>query len=629
MRHTLTTLTLALVALLAARGAVPAQTAPRQQARRDPGCDRQRALSLVRQQAEDAWRIEHPVRRIAVMVRAAALLWPHEQKTARKVFAEAFDLASRDFREKGDETKREGVGLFSKLPDQRFVVIRAVARLDAEWGRSLAAQAADDTRKAAEGAGPKVAVKEVGDKLVLLALSLVTDDQATAVGLVRSSYRHPTSYALPAFLYKLHEADPAAAAGLYREALAAYAGGTVEDLIYLSLYPFALTRPMARVRASMGYSLPPNFGGAVELQRPYLEVFLKRAEEVLAAQTGPVDPRAPVSDPQRILTSLAILEPVIAERFPAYSAKAALLKAAASGLLPERVQRRADSESESYWRVKGEPEAGAFERSVEQAGKHTNPAIRDQFLTQAVWAAAEREELKDLEAAAEKIGDPGTRRQLLDAVYFARAQKLIRGGQADEAARLIEKVDALDQRALLSLEAADAALKRPGDEPRARESLDAAAAVTAKAPETNEKARALLGVASLYAKFDPVRAFEVLSAAVKTINEVADPSLDEAVLRRRIEGKNFGFYMGAPAPAFTLESAFGAMGALDFEQTLSWARNLQDGGLRAQAILSLAAPCMKDEGKAKEREKTPPDKKGAPAPRNTVPQRKAAVKGEK
>src|SRR5215210_4781650 len=70
-------------------------------------CEPSRALALVGEQLTEAKAFDNPVKRIAVMTRAADLLWPRERAQARAVFAEAFELASSQYRERGDEIRQE------------------------------------------------------------------------------------------------------------------------------------------------------------------------------------------------------------------------------------------------------------------------------------------------------------------------------------------------------------------------------------------------------------------------------------------------------------------------------------------------------------------------------------------
>jgi hypothetical protein len=75
------------------------------------------------------------------------------------------------------------------------------------------------------------------------------------------------------------------------------------------------------------------------------------------------------------------------------------------------------------------------------------------------------------------------------------------------------------------------------DKARAAELLDEVLTAASKAPLTDVRARAQLGVAHLYVEFEGLRSLEVVGDAVKTINQLKDPDLAGTFLTRRIEGK--------------------------------------------------------------------------------------------
>jgi len=251
------------------------------------------------------------------------------------------------------------------------------------------------------------------------------------------------------------------------------------------------------------------------------------------------------------------------------------------------------------------PRDNAFTAALEQAGKV--PADRrDQFYAMAVMWQSSATPLEKVEAATEKIEDTQARRQVLNWLYFSRAQKAASAGEFEEARKLAERVEALEERALLFLNIASEGLKRSDDKQRAEELLSAVVAAARKAPDTVAKARALLGVASLYAKFDYLRGLEVLGEAVGSINRLNDPDLGMASLMRAIQGKNFSTFMGHPMPGFTIESSFGELGARDFEATLANANQLGDKYLRATAVLALATKCLADSEKQEQPKKPAP-----------------------
>lgn len=581
-------------------------------------CEPSRAVALAGEQLSEAKAFDSPVKRIAVMARAADLLWPRERAQARAVFAEAFELASRHYRERGDETRREAgradsklPGLLVQLPDQRFVVLRAIAKRDPAWARELGARAAEETREEAkrDEAASKERRRPVGEKLLAFAETLLASDRQTALAVARSTFADPASMYLPVFLYRLAESDRAAADALYREALAAYAERDIESLLYLSPYPFALNSAVAPVVPNMFGRRPAGFAADPELQRLYVGVFLNFAARRLAALTEQPPAEGPAfraTEPEMVYAALKVLEALYGAGQPGAAERIAALQGQAVALLSPARQRSASAYSQRDLDGTGAGlSEGAFDAALEHSEKV--PADRrDMYLSGIIMHASDPAPLERVEAAAQKLQDAEVRRQVLTGVYFRRGQKAAHEGDFDEARRLAERLDALEARALLLLDIAARALRRADDKQRAEELLGVVVAAARKAPDTEAKARALLGAAHLYARFDYLRGLGVLAEAVGAVNKLNDPDLAANVMRVTVQGKNFSTFGGWPMPNFTLESAFGELGARDFEATLAPAGQLGDKYLRATAVLALAAKCLADS--------EPPDAPKRPAP---------------
>lgn len=204
-------------------------------------CDEARAVLLAEKQVEEAKAIEQPPKQIAVMIRAADVLWKAQPSSARKIFTEAFDLAEKHFKEKGDETKRDGRSL-TIFPDQRFVVMQAIAKRDGAWAKQLATRVDEETRKQAESAAREVATPQaetyrqsVQDKILSLAAS-------TAAALLRSTFSYPLSRSFPYTLYAIRDSSQADADQLYQEAIRNYADAPINELLILAAYPFLRDR---------------------------------------------------------------------------------------------------------------------------------------------------------------------------------------------------------------------------------------------------------------------------------------------------------------------------------------------------------------------------------------------------
>ncbi|HEX8422128.1 MAG TPA: hypothetical protein VF634_01890 [Pyrinomonadaceae bacterium] len=574
-------------------------------------CDQPRALALVQQQAADAKSFERPVGQITVMTRAAELLWPYNQEAARAVFADAFQLATTHFLAKGDEAKHEGRAAMIILPDQRVVVMRAIARRDAVWARKLALEAAEDTRRAAETKAPKVlGVQSPGYKLLELASSLLTINQPVALELIRKSFAYPANVTQARLFYELAPANRTLADGLAREAITTYAqSGTTEDLSFVSVYAFGLPGAISPLTMMMHYNVPQGFEPNAALQELALKAYIARAETILKnPEQYAENPNKFWPETMQMLVALTTLEPLAAQRFPAYVERISALKSSMHTANSEKEQQRAvdflqgrrDQEKESK-----------FDTLIEEIEREAAPEKRERLIANAAQAAESVPQLEQVETLAQKIGESEARQQLSNWLNFRRAQLLVKEGQLDEAKRVADRVDELDSRAILYFEIAREAIKKLEDKRRAQELLDEVTTAARKAPNTPVKARTLLGITHLYAAFDALRASEVMADAVKTINTLDDPDLGMGFILRRIEGKNFSVYSGYNVPGFNLENSFQELGPRDFDGALALARNLTDRAQRATAILGLSAQCL---------EQTP--KPAAPS-KNDAPPKKA------
>jgi hypothetical protein len=559
-------------------------------------CDQQRALALVQQQAAEAKSFERPVGQITVMTRAAELLWPYNQDAARAIFADAFQLATTHFLAKGDEAKHEGRAAMIILPDQRVVVMRAIAKRDAEWARKLALEAAEDTRRAAETKTetktPQVlGIQSPGYKLLELASSLMTINQPVALELIRKSFAYPANVTQARLFYELAPANRMLADTLAREAITTYAQtGTTEDLSFVSVYAFGLPRTVSPLTMMMNYTVPQGFEPNAALQELALKAYIARAETILKnpEQYGENSNKF-WPETMQMLVALTTLETLAAQRFPAYAERISALKSSMHTASNEKEQQRATDFLQGQ---RDHEKENKFDALIEEIEREATPEKREHLIANAAQAAETITQLEQVESLAQKIGESSARQQLSNWLNFKRAQLLVKEGQLDEAKRVADRVDELDSRAILYFEIAREAIKKLEDKRRAHELLDEVATAAGKAPNTPVKARTLLGITHLYAAFDALRAAEVMADAVKTINTLDEPDFSLGFILRRIEGKNFSVYSGYNVPGFNLENSFHELGPRDFDGALALARNLTDRAQRATAILGLSAQCL-------------------------------------
>ena len=579
----------------------------------------QRALLLVNQQTDEAGKLENVISRIAIMVRAGEVLWDFQQDNARKVFADAYDLAVKRFREKGEQPRTSARSNTANEPDQRFLVIAAIVKHDSEWGIRLSKQIAEETKKEAEKAAaaasdPKTlsgetSISRIGEKLISLAFSLLKTDHKTAIDLFRSTFRYPAVYSLSTFLFEVAKTDQSEADQLFREALGVYSSGNLEGTFYLSVYPFPLNRPIGPTSIGIYYQAPPGFIPNPALQQMFLSTLMQRAENSLsladnssALTAADINKMYGTQLPEKVQLYGAMLnlEPVVAQTQPTLMDRFQTVKNSLLAATTTDMQRKA-----SAYSIKTELDGDdVFARMADRAENEKDPGRKNQYLAQALFQGAEKEDLARLENLGDKITEPSVREQVMDAVYFRRGHRLLKDGQLDEASRLAKKIVQVDYRANLSYDIASESLKQNNDKARAAEILNAVETEALKAPDTIEKSRTLLGIAHLFAQFDQIRAVEVIDDAVKTINQVSaktpEPNLSQTSFSHKIEGKTFGIYSSYQVSGFSLENAFTEAAPFDFEGVLLIARKLDDKVLRAHAIIAISAGYLKPKNKTTE-----------------------------
>ncbi len=591
-----------------------------QQAKK-PLCDEQRFLLLAEKQVDEIAVSVEPQKQIAVMIRAADVLWTRQQASARKMLADAFDRAEKLFKEKGDETRNDG-RLQISLPDQRFVVMRAIAKRDAAWAKKLATRISDESRHEAE---EKVATLKneaaanssgsvpVQDKLLGLASSLVAIDEPTAIALARSAFTYPLGSSLGHFCYALADVNKATADLFYREALQRYASAPLAGFLQLSAYPFAYARILGAEAFMTGFRLPQDPQPNPALQQLFIEALLRRAEMNLKTpQEQPSSGAYQLPESSQLFIAFTQLEPIALQHQPALVNRIIELKSYLNASFTNEIRQQTETLLNQQKAFSGG--GNNFERFSEMAEREANPTRREMHYARAITTASADVNLDTLVSMARKIDDEKVRDQLINLIYFKHSQKAIKDGQFFEAMQLAKNVGQLDLRAYLAYEMAAAALKKEEEKPRVREILEEVVEFADKSPNTNEKARTLLGVVHLYAKIDQHRAFVIMSEAVKTINYLTDPDFTTTFINQKIEGKSFSSYSSYQVEGFNLETVFRLLAPLDMESALWRAQSLDDKSLRAYAVLSLASFCLDSLNHANKQSDAEKKKAGKPTP---------------
>jgi len=554
-------------------------------------CTRDNALDTTKQQILFTRTFDNQVHRIAVLIRAADLLWLNDQEKALATFMEAFDLAVQNFKENGDVVNRTSKSQFAaviSLPDQRFKVLAALAKRDPARARKLSDQMLQDEAKelADKPAADDRTKSRAGEKILMLARGLVPDDVPSAVNFARQSLRYPATMSLTAFIYHVAKTNRQAADQFYLEALAAYDSKPMDQFLYLSAYPFGNKRDAGEMPGYMMYSVPETYLPTPAVQRQFMQTLLARSEEALAT---PVDPKSGYRYPDQAQMWLALtrLEKQVQEDLPDLAEATARTKEKLFASLNPGTQKNVTGEIAADNAPKR-----SFDEQVEAAEKQADTGRRDQQLSFAVTGASKNVPVEKVLSAIDKISEASIREPLLNWFYYFSAQSLIASKDLVEARKLAARVTELDQRAYLFVRIAEESLKQTDDQAEARDILNEISGVLSKAPKTIVTARALLALAHLYGKIDANRGIEELGNAVRTINALESPDFSQEYVIMKIEGKTFGSFASFSTPGFNPENTFREMGKVDFDSSLTQATTFTDKSLRALTTLAVIEPCF-------------------------------------
>lgn len=552
-------------------------------------CSSENALEIIRHQIDATKTFDDSIQRITVLIRAADLLWPYKEVSARATFAEAFDLAERNFTEQGDEPRRQGQGLLIQTPDQRYVVIQAIARRDRAWANKLTEKMLTEERQAAEQATTKNPQRDIrtAEKLLDTASSLLSSDMRAASNFATASLSYPASIGLTAFLYKLAEVDQQAAFRFYERALAVYGNSPMREFLYLTAYPFGFS-DSGDMPWTGTYNVPRDFVPNNSLQRRFVQTLLRRAQLALQVPLDEGDSYNGFPGTGHVLQALTRIKPHVQTTMPDLVAAVQQVENDLFGTL--------SAEARSIFlrptRNQDAARKSTFNEKIEEAEKQPNINKRDELIVTAILNAGQTEDLDHVVNTAQKISDSTVRDQLLDWFYFNRTQAAIKDGRLDEASKLATKVREEDQRIYLYSEIAKESLRTIENQNQARDLIEEIVTGAAKGPNTTVTARTLLAAAYLYLKIDPNRSIAILGDAVKSINRIESPDFSRQSHIRKIEGRNFARYAVYKTPGFDPENAFREMGRIAFDGALSQASTFSDKSLRALTTLVLADICL-------------------------------------
>lgn len=558
-------------------------------------CHQDYAKFLVSQQVTESNFVTDAAKRIKILILAADFIWPYDETAGRTYFTDAFNAAVSHFRETGYETKKvseDARSVSAQLPDQRFEVIKAVAKRDAEWARRLT----DTVLKEIE-ANSKDA-KDSDRSRELMALLQLADQSVEANPdlswyLFRRAMRYPLGSEWYFYLYSVAGTDQRFADQLYIELITNYRNANLRSLLFLSAFPFGQPRIFGPDAMSFGVSTRASMTPNRELQRMFLETYFLRIAAV-AADPNRTSTPAPQTflapEPAGAWAALQQLEPFVIAGHPELLQRLALAKAQANSMMTDEMRRdlgvreaRASSQrSRSF-----DERLAELEERFEK-GTLTDGMIVSMFTIQKLT----EDQFAKLESWLDKIKEEKLRYEASNYFWFRRSQLATEERRFRDSEKYAEKVPEADHRAILAFEMVEMQLEDVNDASSATQTLSTVSKLAGTLGNSLVRARVRLGLANMYARVSPTFAINELSDAVAVMNQLKEPDLVSTTVYRQLIGKDFGHYTAYSVPSYSLEKTFKELSREDISLPLSNARTIDDKYLRAVAVLAVASNCI-------------------------------------
>lgn len=550
-------------------------------------CDALMAQQLVEQQAIESKSTTESDKRINILIRVADYLWDKDNASARKYFAEAFNIAKERFKEIGIRNRSTTKFYSDPEPDYRFVVTRTVSKRDAEWARKLSEEILksfdeDETVAKRERYQQHAEITES----LNLAILLLDSNEAAAAAIFRRLIDYQLTPSWNRALYRIAAKNPSLAIEIYTALLARHLNANIQDLISLSAFPFGRTQTFSVGVHVSGPTIQTDYTPSIELQRRFLAVFFARIRS-LSAESVSSTGNQRISDAGYAVGALAQMAPIINQNFPELSAELARLSAHAGALIDDETRTSLEFGN----KFKEQFSKTFFERLEALSEADDLGNLKDFDIVRLISDAKTQEELNAFEKWLDRIKDPIVKEKSVNLFYFTSSKLAIKDSRFTDARKSADKVPQIEFKAILYFDIAEAKLKKPLEKYETFEILTEVFRIAEKAPDSVEKAQVLLGVGFMFEKIDYANSIEAISKSIRTANKLDNPNLFTSNISQQITGEDFGVFSNYSVPGFDINKTFDQISKRDFTGAISLAEDFTDKYLRTLAVLASVKDC--------------------------------------
>ena len=536
--------------------------------------------------ALEARTITQEEKRPLLMAEVAHAYWDLDSTRARELFTSAL----------------EALLLMKPGTKESSQALRHVIRLAAKRNPALSRELTDKMLKSAE--------KDwINTESFSVALDLLDADPKVAAHLAEAMAGAGPTLDSAWFLLQLSKRDPATADRIYLIYLTKLAANNMigpDRLLWMAGYPFGYAE-------GFGGTDPNQMAGFHGLRVAGLRSNPALAVAFLNVAFGSVQnalQQASSSNPAQAetLNGLALfatsyLLPEVQRYSPRTSQRWSVLHHQA---LSSTTVRQKEAVAEQIKRIvdsrirTDQQEAMEFnardqgEDLLESVDKLASGCKRDvEYAKIALRVGHAKNPLRALEIAS-KIDNDSMRDGVRQFIYYDMSAASIADDwpvNLVEAERYAERVTSLEQRALLYVKIARAALKNK-DRFAAAELLRKTIRLAQAISDPTSQASVLLAAAARFAEFDVYEAYRAIKEAVRSVNRARSETVDDFRVLRKVSlgcagGVDAWYGDSQRAERFSLFETFATIGTRDVDGMLYIARELEDPSIRIRSLIAI------------------------------------------
>ena len=595
----------------------------------------QQAIDALLETADSARSFDDVLYSARIQSLVADALWPFDEPAARNIFRRAWEAAIAADLAEQKATAQETPGVLAPLvTEARDEVLMRASRhphlADAFLEELLAATS--EEREQGQTESPQTQrrtpwreVSAGGSQRLALAYQLLQSDEFTrAADIVIPVLREGTSADLVTFLMRLRERNPALADAHFVRLLEVARVNRVDTdanaILLLSSYfisPQLLVivdergtlqfRSIARAVASYASTETTPVTPRVRA------AFYHLAAEVLPRQS------VMAADSTARFFAIERLLPFV-EREEATAQFAPILRAARDALFDEIAapRRSALTDQREVLSLAAKNPVDPLAPQLNKLAQTRGSAERDRLRMEIVKIASQRKLWQRARTIADEIEDTEARtaaRSFIAVNQIANLSDSYAASDEDDFERAAAFVTTADAPPLAQAwgfaQAAELAARRNKRE-RATELISDAARSAARTEQNSrERVAAFVAVATVAARFDAPRAWELVAEVIQSINTAKDFAGDESSLEiaSNASGRQDDpSELSISAEAFRPDELFATMARLDFPRALVDARAIRSAAPRAFATIAVARVALQqvNEGPRNRRRESAP-----------------------